>query len=524
MKTIFSAIVILLLLTRSAGAVTLTLEECIKQAVQEDAGLKSVEMESAASAEEIAISKVGFFPSLKLKASYTLFDRPGRLVVDQGLFGTNIPPEKVEVSTNDQDFFFLNLVLEQPLFTGWRLTHTLRKAKTTNDEAILHSERERESLVFQVKKNFYDVMTAQLQREVSQKILEAKRERLRVLNELNREGYSGKEEVLRQEADIALAELDAYRSESREKLTLSNLRNLIRHSGNDDLSLTGTPQSLSLVAPLNEVAKYAVESRKDLKIARTRIRGAEEDVAIAKSAYYPQANLQGNYFRQKETNITRSDLWMVSATVDWSIFEWGKTSAEVRQKDAQKQRLQFAREKQEQTVALEAEKSWRDAREKEASVKAREKRVRVFEYLAGQASERYAEGSVKLVDVLEAETQLVREYNEYMIAVNDLNGAVASLELATSGAPASWFVPQRLYTPEIKVIMPRGKPQSAIEQAPQSSLFHESYSPTLQAVSIDRSTSPHRFAQQSGSPSGSLEREIADLSLIDSQNNEVIIP
>lgn len=523
MKTIFSAIVILLLLTRAAGAVTLTLEECIKQAVQEDAGLKSVEMGSVASAEDVAISKAGFFPSLKLKASYTLIDRPGRLVVDQGLFGTNIPPEKVEVSTNDQDFFFLNLVLEQPLFTGGRLTHTLRKSKTANDEAVLHSERERESLVFQVKKHFYDVMSSQLQREVSQKILEAKNERLRVLSEQNREGYSGKDEVLRQEADIALAELDVYRSESREKLALSKLRSLIRQPGNDGLSLSGTPQSLSLVAPLNEVVKHAVESRKDLKIADTRIRGAEEDVTIAKSAYYPQANLQGNYFRQKETNITRSDLWMVSATVDWSIFEWGKTSAEVRQKTAQKQRLQFAREKQEETVALEAEHAWRDAREKEESVKVREKRVRVFEYLAGQASERYAEGSVKLVDVLEAETQLVGEYKEYMIAVNDLNGAVASLELATSGAPAAWFIPQRLYTPDIKVITPRGKPQSAIEQAPQSSLLHESYSQQLQAIPNNRSF-PHRFAQQSDSPSGSLEREIADLTLIDSQNYEVIIP
>jgi len=524
MKTIFSAIVIFLLLTRVAGAVTLTLEECIKQAVQEDAGLKSVEMGSAASAEEVAISKAGFFPSLKLKASYSLIDRPGRLVVDQGLFGTNTPPERAEVSTNDQDFFFLNLVLEQPLFTGGRLTHTFQKSKAAKDEAILHSERERESLVFQVKKNFYDVMTAQLQREVSQKILEAKKERLRVLDELYREGYSGKEEVLRQDADIALAELDVFSSENREKLALSNLRKLIRQSGNDDLTLTGIPQSLSLVAPLQEVMKYAIESRKDLKIAQTQIRGAEEDVAIAKSAYYPQANLQGNYFRQKETNITRADLWMVSASVDWSIFEWGKTTAEVRQKTAQKQRLQFAREKQEQSVVLEAERAWRDVREKEESVKAREKRVKVFEYFAGQASERYAEGAVKLVDVLEAETLLVREYKEYMIAVNDLNGALAFLELATSGAPVAWFVPQRLYAPAVRAISPKIKPPPINEQVPQSSLQHESFPQKLQAIPINRSIFPHRFTQQLNFPSGSLEREIADLTLDDSQDNEDIIP
>ncbi len=152
MNWIVSSIIILVSV-QVAGASPLTLEECITRAMREDAGLKSEEMGAAASTEDVAVSKASFFPSLKMKASYSLIDRPGRLVVDKGLFGTDIPPEKVEVSTNDQDFFFLNLVLEQPLFTGGRLTHTLRKSETSKDEAIYHFERERESLVFQVKKN-----------------------------------------------------------------------------------------------------------------------------------------------------------------------------------------------------------------------------------------------------------------------------------------------------------------------------------------------------------------------------------
>ncbi|CAG0944345.1 TolC family protein [Geobacter sp.] len=524
MNRIVSVIIVIFLLGRVAGAEPLTLDECINWALQEDTGLKSVEMGAAASAEEVAVSKAGFFPSLKLKATYSLIDRPGRLTIDQGLFGTNTPPEKVDVSTNDQDFFFLNLVLDQPLFTGGRLTHTLRKSETAKDEALFHFEREREALVFQVKKNYYDVLTAQLQREVAQKILEAKKERFRVLEELYREGYVRKDEVLRQDADIALAELDVFRSDNREKLALSNLGQLIKHAGSDSLTLTGIPQSLSLVAPLREVTKFAVENRKDLKIAQTRVRGADEDIAIAKSAYYPQATLQGNYFRQKETNITRPDLWMVSASLDWTIFEWGKTSAEVRQKNAQKQRLQFAREKQEQTVALDAERAWRDVREKEESVKALEKRVKVFEYLAGQTAERYAEGAVKLVDVLEAETQLVREYKEYMIAVNDLNGAVASLELATSGAPAAWFVPQRLYAPNVKAISPIITPPPAIEHAPPSSRRHDSAPQEFQAIPYSPPALSQRVAKRFDPPAGSLERDIADLLLGGFQDDKVIIP
>lgn len=502
---------LLLVSVRVAAAETLTLENCINRALQEDDGLKSVEMGVAASAEEIVVSKAGFFPSLKLKAFYSLIDRPGRLVVDQGLFGTDTPPEKVNVSTNDQDFFLLNLVLDQPLFTGWRLTHALRKSETAKAAAILHSERERESLIFQVKKGYYDVLTARLQREVSQKNLEAKMERFRVLAELNLEGYSGRDDVLRQEADIALAELEVFRSDSREKLALSKLRNLINHPENDELTLEGTPQSLLLLAHLSEVTRFAVENRTDLKIAQTRIKGADEDIAITKSAYYPQANLQGNYFRQKETNITRPDLWMVSASLDWSIFEWGKTTAEVRQRTALKQRLQFAREKEEQTVALDAERAWRDVREKEVNVKASEKRVKIFEFLAGLVAERYAEGAVKLVDVLEAETQLVKEYNSYIIAVNDLNGAVASLELATSGAPTTWFVPQPLYTPALKVYSPTIKQPPVSEQVPHTSLPHEGASGQIQVAPFSSTTFPQHTAKHHYSSPRTLEKDIAEL-------------
>lgn len=504
-------IFLLLVSVRVAAAETLTLENCINRALREDDGLKSAEMGVAASVAGITVSKAGFFPTLKLKAFYSLFDRPGRLVVDQGLFGKDTSPEEVEVSTNDQDFFVLNLVLDQPLFTGWRLTHTLRKSEAAKTEAVLHSERERESLIFQVKKGYYDVLTARLQREVSQKNLEAKKERFRVLAELNREGYAGKDDVLRLEADVALAELEVFRSDNREKLALSKLRNLIKYPANDELTLEGSPQSLLLVAHLSEVTRFAVENRKDLKIARTRIEGADEDIAIAKSAYYPQANLQGNYFRQKETNITRPDLWMVSASLDWSIFEWGKTTAEVRQRTALKQRLQFVLEKEEQTVALDAERAWRDVREKEASVKASEKRVKIFELLAGQAAERYAEGAVKLVDVLEAESQLVKEYNSYIIAVNDLNDAVASLELATSGAPTTWFVPQQLYTPKLKVYSPPIKQPPAGEHFPQTSLPRQGASRQLHVAPISSTTSPQRVAKHHYSSPRPLEKDIAEL-------------
>lgn len=468
MKTIFLASALILATVCDASAVSLSLDECIVRALKENRSLKSVEMESAATAESVPAARAALLPSVRMRAFYTLVDRPGRLIIDKNTFGANLPSEDVDITTNDQDFYSLGLSVDQPVFTGGRLIHSFRKAKAESAEAVLQEESKREKLIFKVKQGFYDALNARLQREIAEKVAEAKKERLRVLTELNLEGYVPSEDVLRQDADVAFAELEITRGVNREQLALSNLNQLINYTDQDDLQLHGMPGAVALVVSLEEVKRHAVANAKELKVAGTRIKGAEEDISIARSSYYPQISVQGSYMRQRETNITRDDVWLFTANLDWPIFEWGKTAAEVRQKAARKQKLQYDHEESVLSTSLEVERAWRRVRELEQALGAHEKRVRAVEYMAEQMGERHAEGTVKLAEVIEAESQFIREYNDYLAAANDLNSAVASLELAGSGVLSEWFENKPLYIPPVNshssqlrtFVLAMGKPAS----------------------------------------------------------------
>lgn len=449
MKTIFLASALILATVCDASAVSLSLDECIGRALKENRSLKSVEMESAATAESVPAARAALLPSVRMRAFYTLVDRPGRLIIDKNTFGTNLPSDDVDITTNDQDFYSLGFSVDQPVFTGGRLTHSFRKAKAESTEAVLQEESEREKLVFKVKQGFYDALNAGLQREIAEKVAEAKKERLRVLTELNLEGYVSREDVMSQDADVAFAELEVTKGANREQLALSDLRRLMNYTGQDELQLRGMPSAVTMVVSLDEVKKHAVANARELKVAGVRIRGAEEDISIARSSYYPQVSVQGSYMRQRETNITRDDMWLFTANLDWPIFEWGKTAAEVRKKAALKQKLQYTHEESVLSTSLEAERAWRRVRELEQSVSAHEKRVRSVEYIAWQVTERHAEGTVKLTEVIEAEAHFLREFNAYMAVANDLNSAVASLELAGSGALPEWFEAKSLYIPAV---------------------------------------------------------------------------
>lgn len=429
-----------------------TLQECVDLALANNSGLKSSKEDLAETREQVKISHSEFFPALKLKGGYSLFAQPERLIINQNVFGNNVPPQEIQISTGDYTSYNLNLVLTQPLYTGGGLTHTYRKSMHVSEETSRWVERRTRMLALDVQKAFHEALNARLYTKIVEKAAEAKRERLRVLQELETEGYSGKEEVLQQETDILFTELELFKGKNRKEIALSRLRNLIRYEGNEGPVLKGNSFNGTLAAPLDEVREAALNNREELKASRSRIAAAEEDISIAKSRFYPQASLEGKFTQQTETNIARPQVWTLTAQLEWSLFDWGRTTSEVRQKVARRQKAHYERDELENTVRLEAEQAWRSLKECEMAVAAHKKRVITEENRLHLTADRYAEGKLKLAEVIEIEAQFIKAYNEYLAAVNDLDAGLANLETAAAQSMEPWLRKEVIYEPDVDSI------------------------------------------------------------------------
>jgi outer membrane protein TolC len=317
-----------------------------------------------------------------------------------------------------------------------------------SEESRLKYERQRKQLIFEVKKTFYEALNEKLSAEAMEKALQAKKERLRVLKELFAEGYVNKDEVLRQETDILFAELEVMKNRNREETSRTRLKNLVHHTGSDELSLKGDFFNGILTSSLQEIREAAADRREELRSGKARVRMAHEEVAVAKGGFFPQASLSGTFLQQKETSITRPQVWMLTATLDWSIFEWGRTLSNVRRAAAQKQREEYRLDEVAREVALEAEQSWRMVKEAEKAVAAHENNVRTFEYGLDRVLKNYAEGKVKLADLLETEAELIKANNRYLASINSLDTELARLEAATSSPIDTRTVPRPIHRPD----------------------------------------------------------------------------
>jgi len=304
MKLILFIALLFLVTAGRVQAVQLTLDECIEKALQGNSGLKIYETEVTAGEEEVKIARAALFPSVRVKALYSLIDEPERLLVERDAFTSGIPAQDVELTTGNRDFYNVSLIVEQPLFTGGRLEHSVGKSKTIEEEATIAVQRQRKLLRGKVRQAFYDLLNASLSSDFARKIADAKQERLRVIRERHREGYSAADEVARAEADVAYSELELRQALNREQLAASELRKLAYLPAAEKIEPLGKPVNYLLRQPGGSAADDVAEQGRT-EGAELRMQRADDDIAIARSDYYPQASLQGIYTQQKETNIVR---------------------------------------------------------------------------------------------------------------------------------------------------------------------------------------------------------------------------
>ena len=442
------SLILFSLLTHPASALELTLDDCISKALENNRWLKSNEMDVRAAEEDVRMASSRLLPSLKLKGNYDLRDKEDSFLVPRDTFLSGIPPSDVELSYDNRETYGLALSIEQPVFTGMRLTHSYKKSQRLNEEARHDFDRKKKLLVFEVKKVFHEVLKEQLYAGILEKILNAKKEGLRVIQERNKEGYLRKEDLFIAENDLAASELEIFKTRNNAALALSNLRRLIYHQDNEEILLKGEPLNGTFTAALQEVKEFALANRDDLKMSSARAQAAGEDIMIARGDFLPQVSLEGRYMMQHETNVTRPEQWMLSLQLDWSLFEWNRTKAEVSKAKALMQKQQYEHEDLTKRITLQAEEAWRTVQEKTREVEVKEKQLRTAEYSFKQTAEKYSEGTIKMVNFLNGEADLTKAYNEYLVVINDLNIALAELEIAASGMQESWVKRRDIYKPD----------------------------------------------------------------------------
>lgn len=431
-------LLILLLTALPVSAMELGVEDCLSLTMQNDREVKASQAREEARGEEVAAARKNFLPELRMDASYTLLDRPNRLIIDADSFGSGLPAQDVDLY-GDRRFRSASLVLEQPLYRGGALRQELERTQRLEAQARYETQRRAELARRDAEELFLKTLSAQLQRENLDKTLESRRERLRMLRERRSEGYAQEEDLLRQQSELAFAEAEAQRARIREKVAVERLKNAL-YLDKDTVLTLRPPRHYQRPKVTDEGSSLAAStSRADSLALEQQVLAADSEVRKARARLYPEISLFGQYTRQDDNNMDRDEVWSTGAVLEWTIFEWGKTLTEIRRAQAERLRLTHQRAVHARGISDEVDDLWGKVREKTLLVDAWELKIRLNRTSLQRVRAEFDEGQSTLADVLAREAELLGAYYEYRREINELGVDLAYLRAALASPLDEWL-------------------------------------------------------------------------------------
>jgi outer membrane protein TolC len=373
-----------------------------------------------------------------MNASYTLLDRPPRVIIDADSFGPGFPTQDVNLY-GDRRFRSASLVLEQPLYRGGALHQELERSQRLAAQSRYETKRRTELVRRDAEEFFLRTLNAQLQRESLDKALESQREQLRMLRERRNEGYAQEEDLLRRQSELAFAEAEAQRARIREKVAVDRLKNALYLDKSTTLSLREPRHYQRPKVTDDGTALTASTSRSDSLALEQQVLAADSEVRKARARLYPEISLFGQYTRQDDNNLDRDEVWSTGAVLEWTIFEWGKNLAEIRRAQAERLRLTHQRAAHTRGISDEVDELWGKVREKALLVDAWELKTRLNRTSLKRVRAEFNEGQSTLADVLAREAELLDAYYEYRREINELGVDLAYLRAALGSPLDAWL-------------------------------------------------------------------------------------
>ena len=397
------------------------LEKYRQMAVSYNHDLKAADKNISASIELEKSAKADLKPKLSGNANFQYTGNPLQLTLD-------LPSMENPMTFEGKDLKYgASLTLLQPVYTGGRILETIRMAKHQQVMATHQEELFRSAVCYQTDMQYWNTVARAEIVEVSTEYRNSIASLARTIRERVEVGLVDPQDQLMAEVKLNEADYQLLQAKSNLETGLMALNSLI------GIELHTATEIDSVIPPVvipYEIKQSDVSDRPELKIAYDQIRIAESSLKLADSKYKPQLyiGIDGSY--SSPGYDLRSDLdpnYAVYAKLSVPLFEWGKRKNEKR---ASSHRIGMAQDNLNQVtdnVNLEVQTARVSLSQELERVNLTGSSLEKARENEQKALERYAEGKVSVVEVIEAQNYRQNSQLNYVQAKVSAQGHYSEL-------------------------------------------------------------------------------------------------
>ncbi|HET7838725.1 MAG TPA: TolC family protein, partial [Rectinemataceae bacterium] len=267
-----------------------TPEDCVARALGASQALKLDGARAQAAGARVSTMELQYLPSLVGSAGYTRSSPidPGKI---------SLPAGAVTLPAPLEDSYNLRLAMQQPLFTGSRLSAGVDQARALYEAAKADERSRRRNTATMAEQAYWGLVLAEETEAVVEENLTAMRAHRDDAQRRLAQGAGTRSELLA--AMMRLSDAEARGSETRSSLALSRARlNLLIGLAWDAPTRTSPmpPEATAQEAKdTGELVAVALASRQDLAAMRARVGAQEALLRVSRSALLPSVFLTGSF-------------------------------------------------------------------------------------------------------------------------------------------------------------------------------------------------------------------------------------
>ncbi|MBI5021306.1 MAG: TolC family protein [Ignavibacteriales bacterium] len=414
--------------------VKLTVEQAIASGLENSKSLHSslmkVEYADAKSSEVTGM----LFPTLKFGGSYTRLSEVPPFEI--GPFGP-IMPQKITVSPAVLDNYSMRLTLQQPIFTGLKLFNSSKLAGYSADAASEDYEKDKVDLIYNIQNSYWNVFKAIESKKVIDENVEQIKSHLKDVQNFFAQGIVTKNELLKVEVQLSNIQVMQIDVLNNVRLSMIALNSLIGLPLETYIEIASPAEHQpNEYGDLNSLIRKGIENRSDLKAMDMRVKASETGVSIARSGWFPQIFLIGNYnYARPNQRIFPAqdkfkDTWDVSLSASLDIWNWGATIHQTDQAQAQLAQARDSYAQIKDGITLDITQCYYNFNQSKERISVAHKGVSQAEENYRITNDKFKSGLALNSDLLDAEAAQMQAKWNYIQALVDFNLADARLQKA----------------------------------------------------------------------------------------------
>jgi outer membrane protein TolC len=432
---LFFACICLFPLNLSAADIpSLTISDAIQLADKQNPRIKAALSQVSAADHRITQAKSGFLPQVFFTETYNHTNNP------MWAFGNRLNQEIITQADFDParlnhpdpiNNFNSALSVEWSVYQGGQTRIGVNQARLDRQAQDFFLTRTRQEVIASAATAYTGLVLAYHQLDVVQKALETARVHLEMIRNRYENGLAVKSDLLRTQVHIAELDQDRIQAESRISMAIAALNAAMGAPGDSSWQLaTGLVKGEPVLGPVGEWIGMAQTRRPDMQYLRLQEQIAEDEIQKSRAAHLPNISLIGTYELNSPDFRNSADSYTVGAMMRVNLYSGDRISAKTRESEAMLGRIRAMRndmaagiEVQARQAFLQAQSAWNRISVAEAAVLQAEEGLRIVR-------DRYENGLLTLVSLLDAEVALQSAHTNRYRSLHDYSAARIQLSLA----------------------------------------------------------------------------------------------